>query len=150
MNISEFKNIIWDYTRKINENTNKIFSPLCEQYGLTMLQVRILMELYKYESHSIGSLAEGIYVAGANISSMCKKLEHMDLLKRVRNQQDERVVTVALTQKGNEIVSRMDKFLNEKILQNIDEKAEETFDDIISGIKKLNDLMQNIVSAGKN
>jgi DNA-binding MarR family transcriptional regulator len=144
MNLSEFKSLIWDYTRKINENANKVFSPVCEQYGLTMLQLRILMELYRSESHTIGSLAEGICVAGANISAMCKKLENLGFLKRVREQDDERVVKVALTQKGDEIVSNMDRFFSEKISRNIGNETQETLDAIVSGVQKLNDLLERI------
>jgi len=146
MNISEFKNIIWDYTRKINENTNSIFNPICDKYGLTILQVRILMELYRYDFHTIGSLAEGICVAGTNISAMCKKLENMGLLKRVRDQNDERVVKVALTDKGNGIILELDRFLDEKISRNIGDEAEEFLEDIIIGLKKLNELLEKIVT----
>jgi len=145
MDISEFKNILWDYTRKINENANSIFNPICEKYRLTVLQIRILMELYKYQSHTIGSLAEGIYAAETNISSMCKKLENMGLLKRIRSQDDERVVKVALTERGNEVVSEMDRLLNEKISKNIGEETEEILESIVQGLRKLNDLLQKIV-----
>jgi len=146
MNVSEFKNIIWDYSRKINENTNNILNPICEQYGLTMLQVRILMELYRYSPHTIGSLAEGIYVAGANISAMCKKLENKGLVKRVRDKIDERVVRVGLTKQGNEIVSKMDRLLSERISQSVGSDTEEVLEDIIVGLKKFNELLKNIAS----
>lgn len=78
MNISEFKKVIWEYTRKINENTNRFFNPIFEEYGLTMLQARVLMELYYNGSSSIGNLAESIYAAGANISTICKNWRRKD------------------------------------------------------------------------
>ena len=73
MNISDFKYAILEYTRKINENTNKSFNPVFAEYGLTMLQGRILMELFHFGRLSIGNLAESINAAGANVSAMCKK-----------------------------------------------------------------------------
>lgn len=149
MNVSKFKNMILDYTRKISENTNNAFSPICEQYGLTMLQVRILLQLHNYGSHTIGSLAEGISVAGANISAMCKKLENMGFLKRVRDQNDERVVKVALTEEGDGIIVKIDKDLNDKFLENLSDETEESFEDIILGLKKLNELLQRISSLEK-
>lgn len=144
MDISEFRNAIFDYTRKINEYMNNIFSCICEEHGLTMLQAVILMELYKYESVTIGNLAENTCIAGTNISGMCKKLEKIGLVKRVRDQQDERVVKVFLTQEGNDIAQNIDSFFNDKILQNVDDEMEETFEDIINGVQKLCDLMQKI------
>lgn len=149
MKVADFKNMIWDYSRKINENSNKAFSPFCEKYGLTLLQVRILMEIHQYDSHTIGSLAEGINVAGANISAMCKKLENMGLLERVRDKNDERVVKVALNEKGRNLVLEIDETLNKIISEQMDDKIEETFDDIIRGLKKFNDLLLKIISVNK-
>ena len=64
MNITDFKFAILEYTRKINENINKLFNPIFAEYGLTMLQGRILMELFHFGILSIGNLAESINVAG--------------------------------------------------------------------------------------
>jgi DNA-binding MarR family transcriptional regulator len=147
MNVCEFKNIMWDYTRKISESMNNAFCPICEKHGLTMMQVRILVELYRYESHTVGSLADSISVAGANISPMCKKLEGMGFLERIRNQDDERIVKVTLTQVGKEVVLEIDTSLNERILQQIEGESEETFDEIILGLEKLNTLLERVSKA---
>lgn len=144
MNISEFKKVIWEYTRKINENTNKSFNPIFEEHGLTMLQARVLMELYYYGSNSIGNLAESIYVAGANISTICKRLEKEGLVERTRNQEDERIVMVVLTEMGNKILLDIDEKLNKVISNKICNESEETYQEIITGMKKLNDLLQKI------
>lgn len=144
MNVSEFKNIMWDYTRKVSESMNSALCPACDKYGLTMMQVRILVELYKCESHTIGSLADSVSIAGTNLSPMCKKLESKGFLERVRNQYDERVVKVVLTKKGKEIISEIDTFLNERILQQTEGESEETFNAIIQGLQKLDTLLQQI------
>jgi DNA-binding MarR family transcriptional regulator len=144
MDIAEFKNVVWDYSRKIEESMNSAFSPVIENYGLTMMQTRILMELHHYESHTIGSLANSICAAGTNISAMCKKLEGLGFLERVRNREDERVVRVALTSLGKETVSEIDKLFNDKISQHLTSEIEETFDDIILGLQKLDDVLKRM------
>lgn len=106
------------------------------------------MELHQYGSHTVGSLASSTRVAGANISSMCKKLESKRLLERVRDQDDERVVKIALTKMGKEIVLEIDKELNGKFSQQIKNETEETFNDIILGLEKLNTLLQKISKTG--
>jgi len=146
MDLSDLKKLIWDYTRQITENTNSLFAPLCEQYGLTMLQMRILMELYRHDFHTIGSLAEGIHVAGTNISSLCKKLEGMGLLRRIRDQKDERVVRVVLENKGQEIISEIDKTLSARFASYLNSETEESFDAIIMGLQKLTELLQKLNS----
>lgn len=144
MEVAEFQNLLWDYTRKISENSNKAFGLLAEKYGLTILQVRILMALYHNGCYTIGNLAEDICVAGTNLSPMCKKLEKMDCLKRIRDQEDERIVKVTLTEKGNGIVLEIDKELNQKIMQYIDFEVEKALEEIIAGVHKLNDVLLKI------
>ncbi|NLM97869.1 MAG: MarR family transcriptional regulator [Halanaerobiaceae bacterium] len=146
MNISEFKKVIWEYTRKINENTNRFFNPIFEEYGLTMLQARVLMELYYNGSSSIGNLAESIYAAGANISTICKKLEKEGLVERSRRQEDERIVMVVLTDRGNKILLEIDERLDKVIAERIRQDSEKACQEIISGIEKLNDLLQKIAA----
>jgi MarR family transcriptional regulator, organic hydroperoxide resistance regulator len=144
MQVAEFKNIVWDYTRKIAESMNCVFCPVSEKHGLTMMQTRILMELHQYDSHTIGSLGDSVCVAGANISAMCKKLEAQGLLERIRKREDERVVLVVLSKLGKETVLEIDKSFNDKISQHLMSEADETFEDIILGLQKLNDLLQRI------
>ena len=144
MEVAEFKNIVWDYTRKIGESMNSVFSPVGENYGLTMMQIRILMELHQYESHTIGSLADSVCVAGANVSAMCKRLEGQGLLERVRNREDERVVRVVLTKMGKDTVVEIDTSFNDKIAKHLMNETEETFEGIILGLQKLNELLQRM------
>lgn len=144
MEVADFKNIIWDYTRKVAESMNCVFSPVSESHGLTMLQTRILFELHKYGSHTIGSLADSICVAGANISAMCKKLEGKGLVERVRNKEDERVVIVVLTKLGKEKTMEIDRLCNDKITHCLINEKQETFEDIITGLQKLNELLQRM------
>lgn len=149
MDVLEFKNILWDYTRKISENMNRTFNPLCEQYGLTMLQARILVELSQHESHTIGSLANSIHMAGANISTMCKKLEMKGFLKRVRNPNDERVVKLVLTEMGHHTVSDFDNILMDRILHYLKNEKTQTLDEIINGLQKMNELLQKMGTVEK-
>lgn len=147
MEADDFKKIVWCYTRKIGESMNSVVSPISEKYGLTIMQTRILMELHQYEPHTIGSLADSICVAGANISAMCKKLEGQGLLERVRNRDDERVVRLVLTSLGKETVQKIERLYDDKISQYFADENEDTFDDIIIGLQKLNNILQKISNA---
>lgn len=150
MDLEEFKQYLWDYSREINENTNKVFNPIIEQFGLTTLQFRILMEIRQSGSHTIGSLANEIKMAGTNISTMCKKLEKMELLERIRKPEDERVVLVILTQKGKEIVTEIDQVIIKKISLYTKSESEQTMNEIIIGLKQLNKLLQKMGQTAKS
>jgi MarR family transcriptional regulator, organic hydroperoxide resistance regulator len=144
MKVPEFKNIVWDYTRKIDENMNITLNSMGNKYGLTTMQLRILMELFQKGSKTIGSLAEDICIAGANISTMCKKLEKLGFVERNRAKEDERIVRIKLTEIGRQTILEIDNYFNEKISQNMADEAEETFETIISGMGKLYSLLQKI------
>lgn len=143
MDVGEFKSILWDYSRKISEHTSILVNSVCEEYGLTMLQIRILVEIKKSSSHTIGSLASRLNMAGANLSTMCKKLEGKGFLERVRDQGDERVVKVVLSVKGNKAVEEVDHILVSRITSALQEKEDEVLADIINGLKKLHDLLES-------
>ncbi|MDF2856289.1 MAG: hypothetical protein K0Q87_2140 [Neobacillus sp.] len=144
MEVTDFKNNLWDYTRKIGENTNMIITSLCEHHGLTVLQGRILVEIKQHGSHTIGSLASRLNIAGTNISTMCKKLATKGFLQRVRDEKDERVVKLVLSEKGNKVVEEINQELIEKISVSIKGETKDSLFDIISGLKKMNDLLEKI------
>jgi MarR family transcriptional regulator, organic hydroperoxide resistance regulator len=144
MDVVDFKNILWNYTRKINERTNNLIITLCEHHGITTLQGRILVEIQQHGSHTIGSLATRLHIAGTNISTMCKKLEGKGFIERVRDETDERVVKVALSQKGIRVVEEINKELIEKISNAIQGETDQKLKEIINGLKKLNHLLEKM------
>ncbi|MEH7010513.1 MarR family transcriptional regulator [Neobacillus niacini] len=144
MDVINFKNILWNYTRKINERTNNLINTLCDHHGITTLQGRILIEIQQHGSHTIGSLASRLHIAGTNISTMCKKLESKGFIERVRDEGDERVVKVALSEKGISVVEEINQELVEKISQSIQGETDDSLKEIIKGLKKLNELLEKM------
>ena len=144
MVVMDFKNILWNYTKKISENTNGFITSLSDRYGLTSLQVRILVEIREQGAHTIGTLASRLNMAGTNISTMCKKLEKEGFLERARNPEDERVVKVVLSEQGMAAVSEINEALLDKISSSIKEESDAALRDMIAGLKKLNELLEKM------
>ncbi|NWQ42877.1 MarR family transcriptional regulator [Bacillus sp. EB106-08-02-XG196] len=144
MDVIDFKNILWSYTRQINERTNNLIITLCEHNGITTLQGRILLEIDRHGSHTIGTLASRLHIAGTNISTMCKKLEGKGLIVRVRDEFDERVVKVAFSEKGKSVVEEINQELIEKISNSIQGETDQSLNEIINGLKKLNELLEKM------
>ena len=93
-----------------------MFRPISEQYGLTHMQMRILMELWSAEdSPTIGQLGRTLGMTSGNMSSMCKRLEQEGFLLRVRDLQDERMVKIALSEKGRDTVRAIEPPCRRKI-----------------------------------
>jgi MarR family transcriptional regulator, organic hydroperoxide resistance regulator len=144
MDVIDFKNILWNNTRKISEKTTSLINTLCEHHGITTLQGRTLIEIQQHGSHTIGSLASRLNIAGTNVSTMCKKLESKGFIERVRDGGDERVVKVVLSEKGIHVVEEMNQELIEKISRAIQGETDQSLYEIINGLKKLNKILEKM------
>lgn len=144
METDEFKKIMMGYTKKIADSSDQAFNSAGSRYGITMMQIRLLMEVHSSGRHTVGSLAGGTCMACANISSMCKRLEQQGFLQKERDSADERVVLIKLTEKGERAITDVDMYINERIALFASHENKEIFETIINGMEKLDSLLQSI------
>ena len=71
---------------------------------ITPEQYWLLRLLRRNGALSISELAEALGVTGSSVTTACKRLEKAGLVKRERQQDDERMVRVMLTTQGHEHV----------------------------------------------
>jgi len=131
------KNEIWDFLRTITECMDKAFRPIMEEYGLTMMQTRILVEIKECGHHTVGSLGNEVGLASGNASSMCKKLEKAGFVQRIRDIDDERFVKLALTKLGEKTLQDIEDALEKKYGAFLERKDDDEFQIISDGMKKL-------------
>ena len=137
LEIVELNNRIWDLMRSITYNIEYIFRPTCERFDLTMMQMRILLEVWRNGLHTVGSLSRQMSIAGGNTSSICKRLEKEGFLTRIRDRQDERVVHLKLSGKGEEIILLMRNELRDKYTKQLGRLDENEVNDLIEALSKL-------------
>ena len=117
------------------------YTPLLKPLGLTYTQYLVMLEMWEKEKVKVGELCHRLYLDCGTITPMLKKMEESGWLTRCRCKVDERVVYVALTEKGRALreevkdipirvgecisISREDAFtlytLLHKLLDNIEE-----------------------------
>ena len=76
------------------------YTPLLKPLGLTYTQYIVLLELWEKEKEEVGDLCHRLYLDCGTVTPMLKKMEESGWLTRCRCKVDERVVYVALTEKG--------------------------------------------------
>ena len=76
------------------------YGPLLKPLGLTYTQYLVMLELWEKEKEKVGDLCRRLYLDCGTITPMLKKMEESGWLTRCRCKVDERVVYVALTDKG--------------------------------------------------
>lgn len=144
MDLVEFRCLIWDLLRDISDNTNQLLAPLYEKYGLTVMQVQLLLVIHQNEEETIGNLSRVMTMKSGNTSVMCKNLEKQELINRFRDKDDERVVKVSLTNTGNEIIKEINNHLDKKYNIYLQDETDEDLWDIVNGLNKLNNLLIKI------
>ena len=76
------------------------YTPLLKPFGLTYTQYLVMLALWENGKEKVGELGHRLYLDCGTMTPMLKKMEESGLLTRCRCKVDERVVYVALTEKG--------------------------------------------------
>ncbi len=76
------------------------YTPLLKPLGLTYTQYLVMLALWERGKEKVGELCHRLYLDCGTITPMLKKMEESGWLTRCRCKVDERVVYVALTEKG--------------------------------------------------
>lgn len=139
--IEAFKRSLLDYSRKINDCSNALLSQEAARYNLTVLQLRLLMELYLSGAETVGALASSLGQAGTNVSTLCKKLESSGLLHRHRSESDERVVLVNLTDRGREVLNGINAEFDEKIHRLVASVEPQDLEIMLTGLRLFTELL---------
>lgn len=84
--------------------------------GLSQNQIMLLIQLKLYKSMKITEIASTFLISPGAATSMCDKLEDMNLVTRVREKEDRRVVRIFLTDKGiDKVIDLFKRFSLEKL-----------------------------------
>ena len=142
----EFNNSIFSMIREISHKIDLLLQETAQGLGVTTLRLKMIMTLSaSNDSVSIGNLGKSIGVNGGNISNICKKLEKQGFVDRNRSDEDERVVNVKLTQKGNDAADKVSKYFD-KIKPEVDEKNINTnLKTIIDELSSLDNLLDDYI-----
>ena len=82
---------------------------LLDKIGLYPGQPFLLFALYKTDGLSHKELASKLNIRASTITAMVKRMENAGLIKRVQDQEDQRVSRVYITEMGKEIYIKVDK-----------------------------------------
>ena len=99
--------------REINKHYEELLGCTCQEYGLTSAQALILMNLYVSGSQSITGLSETLCSVKGNISPICQRLEQSGYVTRCRDESDQRILNIALTEHARSIVEQKMLYCNE-------------------------------------
>ncbi|MBQ7033069.1 MAG: MarR family transcriptional regulator [Clostridia bacterium] len=144
MTASAYGASIWRFSRILNDCLSKTLRPIARRYGITQAQAQLIFSVHYDKEATVGTIAQRLGLARTNASAMCKKLAGMGFLRRKRREDDERIVSLTLTENGRSaaraIERRIEKIYRKKFvdMQKI-EKLTLTFEEISNLLKEENE-----------
>ena len=83
-----------------------LYTPFFKPLDLTYTQYIVLLVLWEQDGITVGELCRRLYLDSETLTPLLKKMEEKGLLIRSRSHEDERVVTVTLTEKGTALQAK--------------------------------------------
>jgi DNA-binding MarR family transcriptional regulator len=74
-----------------------------DEIGLTYTQYIVMMVLWEHRHTSVKALGERLFLDSGTLTPLLKKLERDGIVRRERSSEDERVVVVTITKKGQSL-----------------------------------------------
>ena len=81
----------------------KKYHPFLENLDLTYTQYIVMMVMWEYKKLSVKEMGEKLYLDSGTLTPVLKSLESKGFLTRKRSSEDERVLIIELTEKGEEL-----------------------------------------------
>jgi len=78
----------------------KLYKPVLDKYDLTYTQYVTMLVLWEEEKITVKQIGERLHLDSGTLTAVLKKLEGMEIIIRYRDNKDDRVVIVELSEKG--------------------------------------------------
>lgn len=80
-----------------------MYRPFLDELDITYSQYLVMMLLWEYERLTVNQIGEKLYLDSGTVTPLLKRLEAKEYIVRLRKKEDERIVEVFLTEKGNKL-----------------------------------------------
>lgn len=84
----------------LSRQVTAIYRPHLDKIGLTYPQYLVIMVLWEYKTVTVKQLGELLWLDSGTLTPLLKRMEANGLLTRKRSSEDERVVDILITEKG--------------------------------------------------
>ena len=138
MDINEFKHAFFDVACDMQKLLHDTVAPVCQQNGLTLQQMHVLLELVGTPGQTSTQLSERAGILRTNFSSVCHKLEERGLVERRRSDRDRRAFELRATDEGRELLVRIAADIKRRYGTAFESEPPETFETILAGFRALN------------
>ena len=87
----------------ISKEITGMYRPFLDELDITYSQYLVMMVLWEFERLTVNQIGEKLYLDSGTLTPLLKRLEAKEYIVRLRKKEDERIVEVFLTEKGNDL-----------------------------------------------
>ena len=129
--------------RKIGRSINLESKKIEKEYGVSIPQVLCLRFLRNAENFQAGQgeIRKFMNLNPSTTSGIINRLEAKGLVARLPKSGDKRVVTIALTSKGDQLLNSMPSLLHEKLSRKLNRLQNETILQVQDSLELLVELL---------
>ncbi len=120
---------------------SRLYQPILEKLNLTFPQYIVMIALWDENEISFKELRKVLMLETGTLTPIIKKLEVMDLVKRVRNKNDERNIFIELTAKGKDMENQFSN-VSESILNKVG-ISNDKYNEFLKETQKLFNTLNN-------
>ena len=129
--------------RKIVRSINLESKKIEKKYGVSIPQVLCLQYLRDSENFQAGQgdIRKFLNLNASTTSGIINRMETKGLIARLPKSGDKRVVTIALTSKGDQLMGNIPSLLHEKLAEKLDKLDNKTLKNVQSSLELLVTLL---------
>ena len=129
----------------ISKEIIRKYKPILDPLGLTYTGYITMLVLWEEEGLSVKELSDRLFLDSGTLTPLLKSLERKGFITRKRTEEDERVVKIYLTNKG-QLLKKDAEEVPFKLVNNIFKDQQVDEKDMKDHIDTLNELMGTLVS----
>lgn len=139
---SNFEEIV-QTLRRIKCQIEKHSSRTLSKYGISYASASILIIISKSKSITLGQLSKSANISLPNCSSICSRLEKLGLIKRDKGEDDQRFLSITLTDRAMEVIGSIEKEMFEFHLKTMKRLTEEERNIIRRGLELMDKALKD-------
>ena len=146
----EFKFIVEMLLHSISHRMQICLRQFYETFGLSTPQAMVLLYVRHCGRGKITEVAHTLHMTNSNLSTICRRLEREGLLTRTRDDMDQRIVWISLTESCQQRLQQLEDQIDTQYLNNLSSVSAQDRETILSGLLEKPQLLRlPIVRCGR-
>ncbi len=137
---AQMKEVVFSI-RRLMQAGEMYTKELGKNYHVSAPQLYCLLALNDYGPLPPSQIARYILVKSSTVTGIVDRLEQKELVKRVRNSRDRRVINIELTDSGRELARNAPPPIQRTLMDGLKRVSDERLTEITSGLKLLTDML---------